>query len=183
MNYLFLFAEFCKIGLFSVGGGLATLPFLFELAKKSNPLSPENVGDFLAIAQTSPGAIGINMGAQTGFLFAGVPGAYTAALALAAPSIVVIIFVARMLKTFRENRILAAVFSGLRPAAAGLLTAAGFNAWKFSLYNSGAKNWHEVLRWREAILFVIFFFGIYKIKGHPVIYIAIAAALGIILGL
>jgi chromate transporter len=183
MNYLFLFAEFCKIGLFSVGGGLATLPFLFELAKKSGWLSPEKIGDFLAIAQTSPGAIGVNMGAQAGFLFAGVPGAYTAALALAAPSIVIIIFVARIFKSFRENRILASVFSGLRPAAAGLLTAAGFNAWKLSLYNGGAKNWYELLRWREAILFVMFFFGIYKLKGHPVIYIAIAAALGVVLGL
>jgi chromate transporter len=183
MNFLFLFAEFCKIGLFSVGGGLATLPFLFELAEKNDWLSPEKVGDFLAIAQIAPGAIGVNMGAQTGFLFAGVPGAYTAALALAAPSMVVIIFVARMLKSFRENRIVTAVFSGLRPAAAGLLAAAGFNAWKFSLANSGAENWYELLRWRESILFVLFFFCIYKLKGHPVIYIAIAAALGVILGL
>jgi chromate transporter len=183
MKLLFLFAEFCKIGLFSVGGGLATLPFLFELAEKSDWLSPEKVGNFLAIAQTSPGAVGINMGAQTGFLFAGIPGAYIAALALAAPSIVVITIVARMMKTFRENRILQAVFSGLRPAAAGLLTAAGFNAWKFTLYNGSAENWYGLLRWKESILFVIFFFGVYKLKGHPVIYIAIAAALGVLLGL
>lgn len=183
MNYLFLFAEFCKIGLFSVGGGLATLPFLFELAKKSGWLSPEKIGDFLAIAQTSPGAIGVNMGAQAGFLFAGVPGAYTAALALAAPSIVIIIFVARIFKSFRENRILASVFSGLRPAAAGLLAAAGFNALKLSLYNPPARVFYELLKWREVLIFGALFLLVYKFKKHPILYIAAGGAAGILLGL
>jgi chromate transporter len=178
-----LCAEFCKIGLFSVGGGLATLPFLFELAKKDNPLSPEKIGDFLAIAQSSPGAIGINVGVQTGFLFAGIPGAFVAALSLAAPSIVVITIVARMLQSFRENRAATAVFSGLRPAAAGLLVAAGLNVWRFSLLDLSAPGPSGVIRWKECLLFAAFFFGIYKLKGHPVIYIAIAAALGVVLGL
>jgi chromate transporter len=183
VKLLFLCAEFCKIGLFSVGGGLATLPFLFELAEKYEWLRPEQIGDFLAIAQSSPGAIGINMGAQAGFLRAGVPGAYLAALALAAPSIAIIIIVARMLKQFKENRIVAAVFSGLRPAAGGLLAAAGFSAWKISLYNPSAGVWYESLRLKEAVLFAVFFFCVYKLKGHPVIYIAIAAALGVVLKL
>jgi chromate transporter len=183
VKLLALFAEFCKIGLFSVGGGLATLPFLFELAKKYEWLRPEQIGDFLAIAQSSPGAIGINMGAQAGFLWAGIPGAYIAAFALAAPSIVIIIIVARMFSKFKENRIVTAVFSGLRPAAAGLLGAAGFSAWKLSLYNASAGIWYESLRLKEAVLFAAFFFGIYKLKGHPVIYIALAAALGVILDL
>jgi chromate transporter len=178
-----IFAEFCKIGLFAIGGGLATLPFLFELAEKYEWLSPEKIGDFLAIGQSSPGAVGINMSAQTGFLWAGIPGACTAAVALAAPSIVIIIFVARMLKKFKENRIVAAVFSGFRPAAAGLLTAAGFSAWKLSLYNASAGVWYESLRLKEAALFAAFSFCIYKLKGHPIIYIAVAAALGVILKL
>jgi chromate transporter len=183
VKLLALFAEFCKIGLFSVGGGLATLPFLFELAEKYEWLRPEQIGDFLAIAQSSPGAIGINMGAQTGFLWAGAPGAYIAALALAAPSIAIIIIIARMLKSFKENRIAAAVFSGLRPAASGLLTAAGFSAWKISLYNASAGIWYESLRLKETVLFAAFFFCIHKLKGHPVIYIAAAAALGVVLKL
>jgi chromate transporter len=183
VKLLTLAAEFCKIGLFSVGGGLATLPFLFELAKKYEWLSPEQIGDFLALAQSSPGATGINMGAQAGFLWAGVPGAYTAAFALAAPSIVIIIAVARIMKSFRENRVINAVFSGLRPAATGLLSAAGFSVWKLSLYNASAGTWYESLRLKETVLFAAFFFGVHKLKGHPVIYIAIAAALGVILGL
>jgi chromate transporter len=183
VKLLVLFAEFFKIGLFSVGGGLATLPFLFELAAKYEWLRPEQIGDFLALAQSSPGAIGINMGAQVGFFWAGLPGACIAVLALAAPSIMIIIIVARMLKGFQENRIVAAVFSGLRPAAGGLLTAAGFSAWKISLYNASAGIWYESLRLKEALLFAVFFFCIYKLKGHPVIYIAAAAALGVALNL
>jgi chromate transporter len=183
MNFWLIAVEFCKIGLFSVGGGLATLPFLFELAKKDNPLSPEKIGDFLAIAQSSPGAMGINVGVQTGFLFAGIPGACIAALSLSAPSVVVIIIIARVLQSFRENRVVAAVFSGLRPAAAGLLTAAGLNVWRLSLLDLSAPDLSGMLRWKECILFAVFFFGVHKLKGHPVIYIAIAAALGVILGL
>jgi chromate transporter len=183
VKLLFIFTEFFKIGLFSVGGGLATLPFFFELAEKYEWLPPEKIGDFLAIAQSSPGAIGINMGAQAGFLWAGIPGACIAALAMAAPSIAIIIIIARMLKAFKENRIVTAVFSGLRPAAAGLLTAAGFSAWKLSLYNASAGIWYESLRLKECVLFAAFFFCVYKLKGHPVIYVAIAAALGVILKL
>ncbi|MDR1278055.1 MAG: chromate transporter [Treponema sp.] len=183
MNALLLAAEFCKIGLFSVGGGLATLPFLFALAEQANPLTPEKIGDFLAIAQSSPGAVGINIGAQAGFLFAGIPGACIAALSLAAPSIVVIITIARVLQSFRENRIVAAVFSGLRPAAAGLLVAAGFNVWRLSLFDTAASGIFGLIRWKECILFGAFFFCVHKLKGHPIIYIAIAAALGIVLGL
>jgi chromate transporter len=183
VKFLFIFVEFCKIGLFSVGGGLATLPFLFELAEKHEWLPIEKIGDFLAVAQASPGAIGINMGAQAGFLWAGIPGACIAALAMAAPSVVVIIFIARMLKAFKENRIVAAVFSGLRPAAAGLLAAAGFSAWKISLYNASAGIWYESLRLKEFIIFAAFFFCVYKLKGNPIIYVAIAAALGVILKL
>jgi chromate transporter len=183
MNYLFLAAEFCKIGLFSVGGGLATLPFLFDLAERDNPLTAEKIGDFLAIAQSSPGAVGINVGAQAGFLFAGIPGACIAALALAAPSIAVILIVARMLLSFRENRIVTAVFSGLRPAASGLLVAAGFNVWRLILFDTSAPDVSSLIRWKEGILLAAFFVCMYKLKGHPVIYIAIAAALGVILGL
>jgi chromate transporter len=183
MKLLLLALEFCKIGLFSVGGGLATLPFLFALAKKDNPLSAEKIGDFLAIAQSAPGAVGINVGAQTGFLFAGIPGACIAAFALAAPSIVVIIIVARTLETFRKNRTAVAVFSALRPAAAGLLAAAGLSVWRLSLLDLSAPALVGLFRWKECMLFALFFFCIHKLKGHPVIYIAMAAAVGVILKL
>jgi chromate transporter len=180
---LVLFAEFFKVGLFSVGGGLATLPFLYELSQKYDWFPYEKVADFLAIAQSSPGAVGINMGAQAGFTAAGPAGVPPAVLGLVTPSIIVIIVIARMMRSFRENRIVAAVFSGLRPAAAGLLAAAGMGVWKLSLVDAGAPAWYGMIRVREAFIFAAVFVLIGKFRVHPVICIAAAGALGLALGL
>jgi chromate transporter len=180
MNLFVLYAEFFKIGLFSIGGGLATLPFLFEMASRYDWLSPEKLGDFLAIAQSSPGAMGMNMAAQSGFAAAGIPGAVIAPLGLVSIPIIVIIFVARMLAHFKENRAVEAVFSGLRPAAAGLISAAGFGVWKLSLYNGNVPVWYKALRFREALLFAVLFALIWKFKQHPVVYIAAAGIAGVV---
>jgi chromate transporter len=165
------------------GGGLATLPFLYELAEKYGWFGREKVADFLAVAQSSPGAVGINMGVQAGFTAAGPAGVPLAALALVAPSIVIIIIVARMFRSFRENRIVAAVFSGLRPAAAGLLAAAGLGVWKLSLVNTGAPVWYRMFRPGETFIFAAVFILLRKFRIHPVIGIAAAGALGLALGL
>jgi chromate transporter len=183
MNLLVVFANFCKIGLFAVGGGLATLPFLFEIADRSEWLTREAVGNMLAVAQSLPGAIGVNLAAYTGFRYTGIPGGYLAALGLIAPSIVIISIVARMLKAFKENVIVERLFSGFRPAAAGLLSAAGFSAIALSLYNPEAEFWYELIRLREAALFLLIFVLVFKLKKHPVVYILAAGAAGAALGL
>ena len=183
MNLIILYFEFFKIGLFAVGGGLATLPFLFQLADKYEWLDYEMIGNFLAIAQSAPGAIGVNMAAQTGFYAAGITGSFIAALGLVSPAIFIIIIVSMVLKSFKENKIVISIFSGLRPASAGLLAAAGFGALKLALYIRDASPWYTSLRIKESIIFIILFFVIYKFKGHPVIYIAIGAVIGILLGL
>ena len=183
MRLLLIYLEFFKIGIFAVGGGLATLPFLFRMADNYEWLSREMIGNFLAIGQSSPGAIGVNIAAQTGFQYGGVLGGFLAALGLVSPAIVVITIAARMLQSFRDNKTAISVFSGLRPAAAGLLAAAGLGVFKLSLYNSDAANWYEILRLRECVMCAVFFLLIYKLKSHPVIYIAAGAAAGILLRL
>jgi chromate transporter len=183
MKLLFMFVTFCRIGLFAVGGGLATLPFLFEIADRSDWLSREAVGNMLAVAQSLPGAIGVNLAAYTGFRYASIPGGYLAALGLVFPSIVVITIVARMLQSFKESAIVKRLFSGFRPAAAGLLSAAGFSAIALSLYNPQAAVWHELIRLRETVLFLVLFILVFKFKKHPVIYIIAAGAAGVALGL
>ncbi|MDR3139755.1 MAG: chromate transporter [Treponema sp.] len=179
MNLLILCAEFIKIGLFAVGGGLATLPFLYQLADKYEWLNRNMILDIQAIAQSLPGAIGVNMAAYTGFFWAGIPGGVVAAMGLVFPSIVIISFIAGILQAFKESILVKAVFSGLRPAAAGLLAAACFGAIKLSLYNAAAPVWYELLRLRECLLFVILFMLIVRFKKHPVIYIAAAGAAGL----
>lgn len=183
MIFFLLFIEFFKIGLFSIGGGLATLPFLYRLADTYDWLSYENIVDMIAVSESTPGAIGVNMATYTGFQCAGVMGAVIATLGLVCPSIIVILIVARILQSFKENPLVQSVFSGLRPAAAGLICVAGFGVIRLSLYNGSAPVWYEVLRWRECILFMAIFFLIRLLKKHPIVYIAAAGVVGIVLGL
>ena len=190
MNLLLLYLEFFHIGLFAVGGGLATLPFLFLMAndrsvfvRQTGWLSTENLGNFIAIAQFAPGAIGVNIAAQTGFLYGGVAGGILAPLGLISPAIVVIALISKALQSLKSNKTAAAVFSGLRPAAAGLLSAAGFGVWKLALYNADATVWFEVIRWREGLVVAALFLLLVKFGWHPVVYIALGALAGILLGL
>ena len=183
MNLLILFAEFFRIGLFSVGGGLAALPFLYRLAETAEWLQAEQIPEMLAAAQSAPGAIGINLAVYAGFQCAGIPGGVCAALGMASPSIIVILIIARALQTFRENAVIQAIFSGLRPAAAGLLAAAALAAIKLSLYNPEWTAWHQILRPRETVLFALTFLLLRRYKGHPVIYIAAGGVIGAVLGL
>jgi chromate transporter len=191
MNLLFLYLEFFKIGIFAVGGGLATLPFLFLMAsgrgftfmREIDWLNAERVGNFLAIAQCSPGAIGVNVAAQTGFLYGGIPGGILAALGLVSPAIIVIAVISRALQSLKKNRAAAKVFSGLRPAAAGLLCAAGWGVWKLALYDSEGAAWHEIIRWRESLVFLVLFLLIAKFKFHPIILVALGLLAGILLKL
>ena len=181
MRILYLFAQFFKIGLFSVGGGYAIIPFLFEMADKSGGwLTRELIGNMLAVAQSLPGPIGANLSAYTGLHYAGIPGGYAAALGLAAPSIIIIMIVARTLRAFKENTLVKSLFAGLRPAAAGLLSAAAFSAIALSLWNSAASVWYNYLRWKETLIFIVIFFLIFKFKKHPIIYIFAAGAVGVI---
>jgi chromate transporter len=183
VNLLSIFATFFRIGFFAIGGGLATLPFLFEIADSSAWLTREAVGNMFAVAQSSPGAIGVNLAAYTGFRYAGVPGSYLAALGLIAPSIIIIVIIARMFRAFKESSVIKRLFSGFRPAAAGLLSAAGLGTIALSLYDAGAPVWYARLRVRETLLFIVIFALVYTLKKHPVVYILAAGAAGIALGL
>ena len=193
MNLFLLYLEFFKIGIFAVGGGLATLPFLFLMAqdrfsfiRQTGWLSTEQIGNFLAIAQCAPGAIGVNVAAQTGFQYGGVAGGILAALGLVSPAVIVIAVVTKALQSFKESKAAASVFSGLRPAAAGLLCAAGWGVWRLALYNKdgglAGGLWYECIRWREGLVCAAIYLLIVKFRGHPVIYIALGAAAGILLG-
>ena len=187
MNLFLHYAEFFKIGLFSVGGGFATLPFLYNLASRSSLFTPEDIGNFLAIAQSSPGAIGVNISTQTGYIMNGIPGAVLAPLGLVSPAIIVIMIVSRILAAFKENITVNAVFGGLRPAAAGLIFAAGFGVIAASLYSMDVMReaglWYAGIRLKETMLFAVLFALVLKFKKHPMLYIAAAGIAGIILEL
>ena len=127
MSLLIMCLEFMKTGLFAVGGGLATIPFLYEMAAHYAWFTSQDVLTYIAIAESTPGPIGINMATYAGYTSFGWYGGILATLSLAIPSFVVILIVAGMLDKFRTNRFVLGGFKMLRPASTGLIAAAGFN--------------------------------------------------------
>ena len=185
MILLQLIFEFAKTGLFSVGGGLATLPFLYEMsANHPGWFSAKDVADMIAISESTPGAIGINMSTYAGFKTAGVPGGILATLGLALPSVIIILIVAKFLQKFRRNRLVEGAFYGLRPASLAMISVAGLNVARVALVNipafqaSGAVG--DLFLWKAIVLGVVLFIAIKKLKWHPVIFIAISALVGIV---
>jgi len=183
MRLLLLALEFCKTGAFAAGGGLATLPFLYAMADRRAWFSREAVGNFLAVAGSAPGAIGVNLSVQAGFAAGGVPGALLAPAALILPAVAVITLAAKTLMDFESNKTVNAVFQGLRPAAAGLLASAGAASWSLFLFTGALSPWYGAVRWREAALFALFYAAVRVFKLHPAAYAAAGAVLGIVLGL
>jgi len=184
MIFLTLFYEFFKIGLFAVGGGLATLPFLSELANKYDWFDAALLSDMVAISESTPGPIGVNMATYAGIQGAGILGGITATLSLVAPSMIVVLIVAGFLKKFRSSYYVEAAFKGLRPAVTALIAFAGWGVLKdcifdFSSYFASG-NLLDLVRYKELIFFAVLLFATNKWKKHPIFYIAIAAVVGIV---
>ena len=127
MIYLILAYEFFKIGLFSIGGGMATLPFLMDLTNKYDWFTVSELTNMVAISESTPGPVGINMATYAGYNAAGVLGAVVATLALTAPAWIIIIVIAKFLENFSENTNVKAAFYGIRPAVAALI---GYAVWE-----------------------------------------------------
>jgi len=177
MIFLTLFLEFFKIGLFAVGGGPATLPFLMDLTEKYTWYSMSDLTNMVAIAESTPGPIGINMATYAGFHAAGILGGVVATLGLVTPSIIVIIIVAKFLSSFSQNPTVKAVFAGIRPAVTALIATAVYSLFKVALLTESG------LAVKPIILCVAVFF-LMKVKKlqklHPGIWLLAAALIGII---
>lgn len=121
-----LYIEFFKIGLFAVGGGLATIPFLQELSDRTNWFTQSELANMIAVSESTPGPIGINMATFVGFETAGISGGIMATLGTITPSLIIIIIISKVLIKFRESLIVQKIFYGLRPASSALIVAAAF---------------------------------------------------------
>ena len=186
---LTLFFEFFKTGLFAVGGGMATLPFLYDMgARHPDWFSAAQLADMIAVSESTPGPIGVNMATYVGFHTAGVLGGLVATLGLAAPSVIVILIVARVLKQFRSNEYVDAAFYGLRPCSVGLIAAAGLLVVKIALFRvdafkaSGALA--DLFDFKALILAAVLLVltrAVKKTKGlHPIVFILASAAVGVL---
>ena len=188
MIYLRLFWEFFKVGLFSVGGGLATLPFLYSLGAKTGWFGTADVANMLAVSESTPGPIGVNMATYAGFDCAGVLGGVVATLGLVTPSVIVIVLIAMALQAFRTNKYVDAAFYTLHPASTGLIAAAGWSVFALVLVNLDAYRASyqqaDLLQWKNLILFAVIWVLTNLVKPlkklHPVVFLALAAVVGIV---
>ena len=192
MIYLKLFLEFFRAGLFAVGGGLATIPFLTDIGLRTGWFSQSDLTNMIAVSESTPGPMGINMASYVGYTVGGIPGGVVATLGLVTPSIIIILIVAAFLNRFRNNPTVEAIFYGLRPASTGLIAAAGWGVvcialivpqWSLNgtdLHIQLDANWQCLL----LALAVLMATRLPKLKDlHPSVWIALSAVVGIVLGL
>ena len=184
MIYLRLFWEFFKTGLFAVGGGMATLPFLYDISDRTGWFTHAQLADMVAVSESTPGPIGVNMATYVGFLTGGVGGAAVATLGLIAPSIIVILIISAFLEKFRDSRYVNGAFYGLRPASTAMILAAGVLVVKAAFLPAGAL---ASLDWRllalAAALVALTDFVEQTKKLHPIVFILASAAVGVALRL
>ena len=194
MILLKLFWEFLKIGLFSVGGGMATLPFLKDIGLSTGWYTQTDLMNMLAVSESTPGPIGINMATYVGFTVGGVPGAVIATLGEVTPSIIVILIIAAMLKKFRDNKYVDRAFYGLRPASTGLIGAACAGVVLqvlLCIQTAGVKgellvsfDWVGSVNWQGMILAAVLLVLTNWVKPtknlHPIVFIAFSAVVGVV---
>ncbi|NLU24324.1 MAG: chromate transporter [Clostridiales bacterium] len=188
MIYLRLFYEFFKTGLFAVGGGLATLPFLYDMADRTGWFTAGQLADMLAVSESTPGPIGINMATYVGFTIRGIPGALTATLGIVTPSVIIILIVAAFLKSFRDNRFVNAAFYGLRPASTAMVASAGISVIVLALLQTelfrATGLVTDLLNWKAialAAVLLVLTRWVKPTKGlHPILFILSSAVIGVI---
>lgn len=193
MIFLELFFRFFFTGLFAIGGGLATLPFLQSMSEVTGWFTASDISDMIAISESTPGPIGVNMatyvGYQTGEAFGvagGIAGGLVATIGLITPSVIVIIIVSNMLKKFRDSKYVEYAFYGLRAASIGLVASACLGVAKLAFLNADVTmEWGNILsvfNYKSIILSAVIFFCVTKFKKiHPIVLIVFSAVVGILL--
>ena len=188
MIYLQLFYEFFKAWLFAIGGGMATLPFLYDISDTTGWFTYGQLADMVAISESTPGPIGVNMATYVGFTTAGISGAVVATIGLITPSIIIILIIAGFLKAFKDSKYVQSAFYGLRPASTGLIAAAGLSVavlvlFQKELYEATGKL-TDLINIESVLLIVVLYVFTNLVKKtkdlHPVVFIAASAVIGIV---
>ena len=191
-TFLTLFLEFFKVGLFSVGGGLATIPFLRELAEKYPWFDVSQLSDMIAVSESTPGPIGVNMATYSGYsaglaeggIGFGIIGGIVATLGIICPAIIIICIISQFLEKFKTNKYVEYAFYGIRPAVSGLITGAMASVFILAVCVTGAEGNITGINIPAAICFAVLTVICAKFKKlHPIVIIALGAVAGIALSL
>ncbi len=169
MIYLQLFLEFFHIGLFSFGGGYATIPFLYHIAETREWYTAQQLTDMIAVSSITPGPVGVNVATFAGYTTSGILGSVIATASVVLPSLIIVIIVSKLLEQFKHNEYVKSIIYCLKPAGCGLLAAVGVN-----MFISGFNL-------IGLVLFLILFAMSLKKKHDPLVYLGISAAAGLII--
>lgn len=189
-----LFGIFFKIGLFTIGGGYAMIPMIKEEIIAQGWMDLSALIDFIAIAESTPGPFAINIatyvgtivGGEGGILW-GILGALLTTIGVALPSFIIILLIAKYFYSFKDNRVVSAALSGIRPAVVGLIAAACFVI-ALGVF-AGEDSFASLLggkpvtvEWQSLLIGITAFgFTFWKKKWHPIVMIGISAAMGVLL--
>ncbi len=183
-----LFGIFFYVGLFTIGGGLVAITLMQEQLVQRGLISPEDFFNMIAVSESTPGPVGVNMATFIGFEFYGIPGAVITTAAEILPSVICILVIAKFLVAFREKEGVKSVFSVLRPATTGLIFVAALNVFVLSMMNidclSGRlfdiEAWKMLFKLKNVIFYVPMLLIVLKTKIHPVFVVVLGAVFGII---
>ena len=185
MIFLELIYEFFKIGLFSIGGGLASLPFLYELSSKKGWFSLYDISNMVAVSESTPGPLGVNMATYVGHITKGVLGGILAPLGLVLPSLIIIVIVAKFYNRFKESALVKDIFYMLRPVSISLIFMAGISVLKIAIMKAGVEfslaNLHSGVNYKVLVLMAVLAVLNKQIKKHPIISVVSCGALGVVL--
>ena len=191
MILLQLYWEFFKTGLFAVGGGMATVPFLREIGMRTGWYTQAMLADMIAVSESTPGPIGVNMATFVGHTVAGIPGAVIATLGIVSPCFIIILIIAAFLSAFRSNPTVDRVFYGIRPASTALIASAGLGVMRLCLVDEAAlaagAGPLSLFLLPQIVLLVVIWILTNLVKPlkklHPLVFISLAAAAGILFGM
>lgn len=178
-----LFWAFCKTGLFAVGGGLATLPFLQEMSVSTGWFDAADISNMIAISESTPGPLGVNMATYVGYKTLGLVGGLVATAGLVCPALICIVLISKVLNRFKESRVVERIFYGLRPASTGLIAAAGLGVAGIAFLHGDAVAGRSYCDWPLIALAAVIYVAYKRFRWHPIVYIACAAMAGVILHL
>ena len=179
------FRFFC-CGLFAIGGGLATLPFLYNISKETGWYTFSDISNMIAVSESTPGPMGVNMATYVGFHIKGILGGLAAPLSLVLPSVIIIVIISKILDKFKSSSIVQNALYGLRAASTALIAAAGIGVAKIAFLHVGEdgslafSELFSIINWKAIVLSLAIWYGLVKWKKHPILYIVVAAVAGIV---
>ena len=188
MSLIMLCLTFFYIGLFTIGGGVVAITLMQQTIVARGLISTEQFYNMIAISESTPGPIGINMATYIGYNLYGVPGAILTSIFEALPSIIIILIVAKFLQKFHENQFVKGALAFLRPVTTGLILVPVVQIIIFTLINVPGEwgslltlaGWKDLFEWISLAFYAVCVFLILKFKVHPIIIILLGAVFGVI---